>query len=112
MTSQHCEWSYGHQECCNYDTIKFPHFVGFPFKIDSYVPISILEQTDSQVKMDSISRIERCDHWNLWDDCYECGEDFLMNRHLDSLGERFVYLHSPTATVEENTVTGWPYRAE
>lgn len=84
--------------------------------LDSYVQlvcrhqINILEQMADTFKYsDQVVRIELCDHWNFWDDCYFCG--LPRNEYHRSLQngrtnqDHFIYLVSPTATGNPVTVS-------
>ena len=50
------------------------------------------------VSESTISRIELCNHWEPWDDCYLCGtedENDIVAPYL--LADILIYLVSPTA---------------
>lgn len=45
-----------------------------------------------------ITRLELCEHWRLWDDCYNCAPELPEDELLRDLGpEILIYLVSSTA---------------
>ncbi len=64
-----------------------------------------------------ITRLELCEHWEPWDDCYECGQNYYFNTGLKGFlapceenGTTFIYLASPTA--DGRTATEWADHVE
>lgn len=55
---------------------------------------------------DCITRIELCEHWEPWDDCYDCSPELPEDHLMRTLGpDILIYLVSPTA--HRGTVTEW-----